>query len=71
MDCPNCSTTVNEKKGSPVSPYINVYTCPKCGWRRLRCGKTTCDGYMESEGSFGTVRYTCVKCGWTGMGPKI
>ena len=73
MNCPECNTTVNEKKGSPISPYINTYQCPQCGWRGLRCGKVTCDGYLKAEemGSGNTVRYNCVKCGWTGTGVRF
>jgi len=79
MKCPKCNVVVTETKGSPVSPYLNVYECPHCGWRRLRCGESSisCDGYMEAEEiDFGIdypedVRYTCVKCGWTGLGARL
>jgi predicted RNA-binding Zn-ribbon protein involved in translation (DUF1610 family) len=73
MDCPNCQSVVQESKGSPVSPYINVYSCPKCGWRALRCGDTSCDGYLTPEeiGYPTSVRYNCVKCGWTGTGVRF
>ncbi len=70
--CPNCKSTLGERKGSPVSPYIHTYFC-KCGWRGLRCGKATCDGYLKPEeaGYSASVRYNCVKCGWTAMGLRI
>ena len=73
MDCPKCQGTLDEIKGSPVSPYINTYTCAKCGWSKLKCGRTDCDGYLEMEemGYPDTVRYNCIKCGWTGTGPRF
>jgi hypothetical protein len=71
--CPKCKGSLEAKKGSPVSPYINTYLCGSCGWMGLQCGSTGCDGYMRSQeiGMPGSVRYTCVKCGWTGTGPRI
>jgi len=66
MKCPVCDEIVDETQGSPVSPYINIYSCPSCGWRKLRCGSSSCDGYLEPDAS-GT-RYTCVECEWTGTG---
>ncbi|MBC8386675.1 MAG: hypothetical protein H8E13_01300 [Actinobacteria bacterium] len=73
MNCPQCQETVEEIKGSPVSPYINTYKCTKCGWRKLKCGNTSCDGYLEQEGMGypNTVRYNCVKCGWSGTGTRF
>jgi hypothetical protein len=73
MECPECKQTVNETKGSPVSPYINVFSCPGCGWTKLRCGESSCDSYLEAEemGYENTVRYTCVTCGWTGTGTRF
>jgi predicted RNA-binding Zn-ribbon protein involved in translation (DUF1610 family) len=73
MDCPACGSLVGERKGSPVSPYINVYRCASCGWSKLRCGNTRCDGYMEQAytGMGSTYRYTCATCGWTGTGPAF
>ena len=73
MNCPQCQETVEEIKGSPVSPYINTYKCTKCGWRKLKCGNTSCDGYLEQEemGYPNTVRYNCVKCGWSGTGTRF
>ena len=49
MKCPDCQENVEETKGSPVSPYINIYKCNKCGWQKLRCGDNSCDGYLEHE----------------------
>jgi hypothetical protein len=71
--CPKCKGSLTERKGSPVSSYINTYICSKCGWMGFRCGKTGCTGYLKPEemGFPGTVRYTCVKCGWTGTGPRV
>jgi predicted RNA-binding Zn-ribbon protein involved in translation (DUF1610 family) len=70
MRCPECnSLKVTEEMTSPVSPYLHLYICEKCGWHRLRCGDVRCNGYMEAEKEYmGTVRYNCVKCGWTGTG---
>ena len=71
--CPKCKGSLDEREGSPVSPYINTYMCSGCGWTGFRCGKTGCNGYMEPEeiGMPNSVRYTCVKCGWTGTGPRV
>lgn len=71
--CPKCSGSLSERKGSPISPYINTYTCSKCGWRGFKCGKTDCDGYLKPQeaGYPNSVRYNCVKCGWTGMGARV
>jgi predicted RNA-binding Zn-ribbon protein involved in translation (DUF1610 family) len=71
--CPKCSGDLREREGSPVSPYINTYTCSKCGWVGLKCGETSCDGYLKPQeaGYPNSVRYNCVKCGWTGMGPRL
>lgn len=70
MKCPDCGGSLTESKGSPVSPYINVYSCGACGWHKLRCGNSSCDGYMEAEymGVGTTYHYTCVTCSWTGTG---
>jgi hypothetical protein len=71
--CPKCKGGLDEKEGSPISPYINTYVCSACGWTGFRCGETECNGYMR-PGEIGlpnSVRYTCVKCGWTGTGPRI
>lgn len=72
LKCPKCGKVPKESKGSPVSPYINVYRC-SCGWRKLRCGNSSCDGYMEAAemGYPNTVRYTCTKCGWSGTGVRF
>lgn len=72
MKCPKCATVVTETEGSPISPYINTYSCSACGWTALRCGNTACSGYLETEAaSFApTVRYTCTTCGWTGTGAR-
>jgi predicted RNA-binding Zn-ribbon protein involved in translation (DUF1610 family) len=71
--CPKCSGDLSERSGSPVSPYINTYTCSRCGWVGFRCGETGCDGYLKPQeaGYPNSVRYNCVKCGWTGMGPRV
>jgi rubredoxin len=71
--CPSCGGCFEETKGSPVSPHINVYRCTSCGWKGLRCGSVTCDGYLTAEetGNPVVVRYTCVKCGWTGTGSRF
>lgn len=71
--CPKCKASLNEREGSPVSPYINTYICSGCGWMGFRCGQTGCNGYMKPEemGYPQSVRYTCVKCGWTGTGPRV
>lgn len=73
LKCPSCAGDLEETTGSPISPYINVYTCTKCGWRKLRCGDRNCDGYMEPEkiGYRDTVRYNCTKCNWTGTGRRF
>ncbi|MGZ4206218.1 MAG: hypothetical protein ACXVQW_13110 [Actinomycetota bacterium] len=73
MRCPSCENVVDETSGSAVSPYINTYACPACGWTALRCGNSSCDGYLEPEeiGSVATVRYNCVTCGWTGTGARV
>ncbi len=73
QSCPKCSGSLTEKKGSPVSPYINTYICSKCDWAGLKCGKTDCDGYLKAQeiGYPNSVRYNCVKCGWTGTGPRF
>jgi hypothetical protein len=71
MKCPECGISVSETKGSPISPYINMYSCT-CGWTRPRCGNSNCDGYLEAEEGFGnSVRYNCTECNWTGMGPRL
>ena len=71
--CPKCSGDLMERDGSPVSPYINTYTCSRCGWVGFKCGETGCDGYLKPQeaGYPNSVRYNCVKCGWTGMGPRV
>jgi hypothetical protein len=71
--CPKCNGSLNEREGSPISPYINTYVCSGCGWTGFRCGKTGCGGYLKPEeiGYPGTVRYNCVKCDWTGTGPRV
>lgn len=73
MECPNCAKALSEAKGSAVSPYINTYRCNGCGWIGLRCGDTSCDGYLISEeiGYPNSVRYNCTKCGWTGTGIRV
>ena len=73
LKCPGCGGELDESQGSPISPYINVYKCRKCGWKRLRCGDRSCDGYMEPEemGYANTVRYNCTKCNWTGTGYRF
>ena len=70
MACPRCEGVLDETEGSPVSPHINTYRCEACGWTALRCGDSSCNGYLEAEeiDRPGTVRYTCVTCGWTGTG---
>lgn len=72
MDCPECKGAVEETEGSPVSPYINTYRCTNCGWTALRCGNSSCDGYLTAEeiGNASTVRYNCA-CGWTGTGLRV
>jgi hypothetical protein len=71
--CPKCSGDLSERSGSPVSPYINTYTCSRCGWVGFKCGETGCDGYLKPQeaGYPNSVRYNCVKCEWTGMGPRV
>jgi predicted RNA-binding Zn-ribbon protein involved in translation (DUF1610 family) len=73
QSCPKCSGSLREKKGSPVSPYINTYICSKCDWVGLKCGKTGCDGYLKAQeiGYPNSVRYNCVKCDWTGTGTRF
>ena len=73
MNCPECSTEVGEGKGSSVSPYLNTYRCPACDWTALRCGDSSCDGYLVSEQTSEphTVRYNCTKCNWTGTGVRF
>jgi hypothetical protein len=73
VTCPSCKGDLSQTKGSPISPYINLYSCKNCGWESLKCGKTDCDGYMNSERlrSSDTMRYECVKCGWSCTGKKI
>lgn len=73
MNCPQCNENMNEKKGSPVSPWINTYACPKCNQAKLRCGNSSCDGFMEASemGYPNTIRYTCTKCGWSGTGARL
>ena len=68
VQCPTCNGSLTETEGSPVSPYINVYTCEACGWHKLRCGNSACESYMEGEPLAAAWRYTCVTCGWTGTG---
>lgn len=70
MECPVCNAVLTESKGSPVSPAINIYTCPACGWRKLRCGNSHCDGFLSAEETsvMGSSRYTCRRCDWTGVG---
>ncbi len=72
MTCPKCGETVKETKGSPISPYINMYSCG-CGWSAPRCGESSCDHYMVAEetGYRDSVRYRCLKCSWSGMGPRM
>jgi len=65
LPCPNCSGTVHEKEGSPVSSGVNTYRCRACGWSKLSCGGN-CGSYLEY--SAGT--YTCQGCGWTGHAPS-
>jgi hypothetical protein len=71
--CPKCNHSLDEGKGSPISPYNNTYSCSNCDWIGLRCGNAGCDGYLKSEevGYPDSVRYNCIKCGWTGMGPRV
>ncbi len=73
--CPRCGSAVHETKGSPVSPSINVFKCPSCGWVGLGCPNTSanCNGYLEHEevGYPNSVRYHCLKCGWAGMGDRF
>jgi hypothetical protein len=71
--CPKCNHSLSEQSGSPVSPYINTYTCSSCGWVGLKCGNSNCDGYLKPQeaGYPNSVRYNCVKCDWTGMGPRV
>jgi hypothetical protein len=71
--CPKCKCSLDERKGSPISPYINSYSCSNCGWIGFKCGKAGCDGYLKPEevGYPNSVRYNCIKCGWTGMGPRV
>jgi len=73
MNCPKCQAPVRETSGSPVSPHINTYHCDSCSWHGLRCGDTSCHGYLEPEemGYGSTVRYSCVTCGWTGTGARV
>ncbi len=73
MKCPECQEFVSESTGSLVSPAINTYRCTSCGWSGLRCGNTSCDGYLETEemGYPSTVRYNCTTCGWTGTGVRV
>jgi hypothetical protein len=73
VECPECECAIEETKGSTVSPYINTYRCAACGWMGLRCGNTSCDGYLTTEemGYTSTVRYNCVICGWTGTGIRV
>ena len=73
QECPKCSGDLSERSGSPVSPYINTYTCSGCGWVGFRCGEAGCDGYLKPQeaGYPSSVRYNCVKCGWTGIGPRV
>lgn len=71
ISCPICNESLQEMEGSPISPHINLYKCKKCGWKKLKCGKISCDGYMDSEkfGSHSEVkRYECTKCGWSCTG---
>jgi len=63
--CPNCGGQVSESKGSPVSPSINTFRCPSCGWSKLACGGK-CGSYLK----YYAGTYTCVKCRWTGHGPS-
>ncbi len=71
--CPECGSSVEELKGSSVSPYINTYHCTQCEWAKPRCGNTRCDGVMTwtSTSSPSTFRYTCTQCNWSGMGPRF
>ena len=71
--CPRCNGHLNESNGSPVSPYINTYACEVCGWVGLKCGETSCYGYLvpQEMGYPNSVRYNCAKCNWTGLGPRV
>jgi len=73
MKCPECNGIVSETSGSPVSPYINTYQCGACDWTALRCGNSSCDGYLipEEMGSPMAVRYNCNTCSWTGTGARV
>ncbi len=72
MNCPRCSKAAKESKGSPISPFINMYSCD-CGWRAPRCGSSGCDHYLVAEdvGYRESVRYTCPKCSWSGTGRPL
>lgn len=73
MECPKCHAVLTLSLGSPVSPYLNMYVCPNCHWGALKCGDTTCDGYLvpHETGRAEAVRYDCVKCSWTGTGIRM
>ena len=69
MTCPTCQSHVQRSSGSPVSEFIDVLSCERCGWRKLACG-TNCGGYLEEtrKNAFGEAWYKCASCGWTGGG---
>lgn len=71
MQCPACGTPVAETRGSTLSPYINTYHCPGCGWGAPRCGDPACDGYLKPtvRVAAASVRYACASCRWTGVAP--
>lgn len=68
--CPACSGPIERSAGSPVSPYVDTYTCKCCGWRKLACGDRDCGGYLMRfpTGSPGTFSYKCNACSWSGKG---
>jgi hypothetical protein len=73
ITCPLCKGKLNENSGSPISPYLNLYTCSKCSWRGLKCGRRGCIGTLKEEkmSNSSTVRYECTQCGWSCTGPKL
>jgi hypothetical protein len=68
--CPKCG---GEFKDVGTLNYYNlhVYQCTKCGLKKLRCGNTNCDWYVEAKQfPTGEYQYTCSKCKWSGLSGK-
>ncbi len=50
---------------------LHVYQCTGCGLKKLRCGNTKCNWYLEGKRlPSGEYQYKCSKCEWSGLSGK-